>query len=147
VKSAKHYWAEACFIPDVDDRIAVDRIARRFLELREDDFSGGFVVRRFEDFQGPEVRTWWVDGECRLITAHPDTPDKTPPAQLDIAPLAAAIRTIGSPFLTVDLAMNTSGKWRVIEAGDGQVSDRPESTSASEFLSAILPIEKIGRGG
>jgi hypothetical protein len=35
VKSMKHYWAEAAFIPDLSDEEAVLRVAERFLELRE----------------------------------------------------------------------------------------------------------------
>jgi hypothetical protein len=42
--------------------------------LRDDVFTGGFVLRRWEDFASAEARTWWVDGACRLVTAHPDTP-------------------------------------------------------------------------
>lgn len=42
------------------------------------------------------------------------------------------------PFVTVDLAQRSDGTWRVIELGDGQVSDRPAATEASAFLSAIL---------
>jgi hypothetical protein len=138
VKSAKHDWAEACFIPDLADRATVERIARRFLELRGDDFAGGFVVRRFENLAGAEVRTWWRDGECRLLTAHPDTPDQLPPGDLDVSPFAAAVRTVNSPFVTLDLVRNTDGNWRAIEIGDGQVSDRPTSISAPDFVTAVL---------
>ncbi|TDC65172.1 hypothetical protein [Streptomyces hainanensis] len=27
---------------------------------------------------GGAVRPWWVDGACRLIGPHPDTPRRTP---------------------------------------------------------------------
>ena len=46
VKSMKHYWDEAAYIPEVADPTAVERVARRFLELRDDAFTGGFVLRR-----------------------------------------------------------------------------------------------------
>ena len=36
-------------------------VAERFLDLREDSFTGGFVVRRFEDLDKEEVRTWWIN--------------------------------------------------------------------------------------
>lgn len=57
VKSMKHYWNEAAFIPDVADSAAAWNIASRFRELREDEFTGGFVVRRFEHFASAEART------------------------------------------------------------------------------------------
>ncbi len=137
VKSAKHDWAEACFIPDLTDRPTVERIARRFLELRGDDFTGGFVVRRFEKLAGAEVRSWWVHGECRLLTAHPDTPAQLPPPDLDPSPFAPAVHKIQSPFLSLDLVRDETGRWRAIEAGDAQVSDRPTSSPPSDFLKII----------
>jgi ATP-grasp domain, R2K clade family 3 len=134
-KSMKHYWHEAAYLPDVADGDAAWRVASRFRELRGDDFTGGFVLRRFESFTGAEVRTWWVDGTCRLVTAHPDSPDALPPAEVDLS----GIGSLGLPFVTVDLALRDDGRWRVIELGDGQVSDRPASTPPEVFLAALVP--------
>jgi hypothetical protein len=75
VKSEKHHWAEATFVPDVRDVAAARRVAERFIELRGPELLGGLVVRRFERYEGPDVRTWWVDGRAVLITAHPDQLD------------------------------------------------------------------------
>jgi hypothetical protein len=49
------------------------------------------------------------------------------------------IASLGLPFVTADLARRTDGTWRLIELGDGQVSDRPATTDAGSFLTAILP--------
>ena len=139
VKSMKHYWDEAAFIPDVADRAAAWKVASRFRELRDEEFTGGFVLRRFEDFGSAEVRTWWVDGTCRLVTAHPDTPDSPAPAGLDLAWLAPLVGSLGLPFVTVDLALRADGVWRVVELGDGQVSDRSSSTDPGAFVAAVFP--------
>jgi hypothetical protein len=138
VKSMKHYWDEAAFIPDLTDTTAAWRVASRFRELREDEFTGGFVVRCFEQFSSAEARTWWVDGACRLVTAHPDTPADLPPGELDLAPFAPLIASLSLPFVTADLVKRADGIWRVIEVGDGQVSDRPASASPADFVTAIL---------
>jgi hypothetical protein len=138
VKSMKHYWDEAVFIPDAADVAAAWKVARRFRELRDEEFSGGFVLRRFEEFTSAEIRTWWVDGICRLITPHPDTPESLPPG-LDLAPFTALIGSMGLPFVSLDLDLRADGVWRVIEMGDGQVSDRPSSTDPAMFVAAILP--------
>jgi ATP-grasp domain, R2K clade family 3 len=122
-RSMKHYRAEAAFIPDVSDEPAAWKVASRFRELREEEFAGGFVLRRFEDFVGAEVRTWPVRGRCELVTAHPGTPDE--PEDLDLAPFTRLIASMGSPFITADLVKRADGTWRVVEVGDGQVSDRP----------------------
>ena len=58
VKSMKHYWDEAAFIPDLGDEAAAWKVASRLRELREGKFAGGFVLRRFEEFASAEVRTW-----------------------------------------------------------------------------------------
>lgn len=137
-KSMKHYWDEAAFIPDLEDGAAARSVASRFLELRENDFVGGFVLRRFERFASAEVRTWWVDGVCVLIGPHPDSPNDSAPVEIDLAPIAPLIAGLGLPFVTVDLALRTDGVWRVIELGDGQVSDRPTTIEPQTMITALL---------
>ncbi len=137
-KSMKHYWDEAAFIPDLEDSAAAWSVASRFLELREDDFVGGFVLRRFERFACAEVRTWWIDGVCVLTGPHPDSPNDSAPIELDLAPIAPLIARLGLPFVTVDLALRTDGVWRVIELGDGQVSDRPTTIETQMMITALI---------
>ncbi|GAA2854022.1 hypothetical protein Acy02nite_49720 [Actinoplanes cyaneus] len=136
-KSMKHHWHEAAYLPSVADPDAAWKVASRFRELRDDEFTGGFVLRRFEPLTGAEVRTWWIGGECRLVTAHPDTPGELPPAGLDPEFLTPVIRSLGLPFVTADLARHEDGRWRLIEIGDGQVSDRPTSTDAAALITAL----------
>jgi hypothetical protein len=139
----KHYWDEAAFIPEVADAAGVERVARRFLELREDSFVGGFVVRRFEEFVGPEARTWWVDGRCVLVTPHPDSPDELPDGGvdgLDVREVGVLVGVLGLPFVTVDLVRRAGdGVWRVVELGDGQVSDWPASRDPAELVARLFP--------
>ena len=144
-KSLKHHWDEAAYIPDVADTAGARKVAERFLELRAEDLVGGLVLRRFERFVSPEARTWWVDGECRLVTAHPDTPAATPPPPdlTDVAPLVAHL---GLPFVTVDMVLRGDGAWRVVELGDGQVSDRPSSTAPDDLIAALARRAHSGRG-
>ncbi len=138
VKSMKHYWHEAAYIPEAADHAAAWKVAARFRELRETEFTGGFVLRRFEQLTGTEVRTWWTGGTCRLITARPDTPAQLPPADVGLAPLTRLIGSLALPVVTADLARRADGTWRLIELGDGQVSDLPNSTEPSPFLNAVL---------
>ncbi|HEY7357284.1 MAG TPA: ATP-grasp domain-containing protein [Ktedonobacterales bacterium] len=46
VKSRKHEWAEACYIPSAADRQAVERVVSRFLELQGDDLQGAWSFGR-----------------------------------------------------------------------------------------------------
>jgi hypothetical protein len=136
-KSMKHYWDEAAYVPDLGDAERAWSVASRMVQLRGDDLAGGIVLRRFEQFTGAEVRTWWVDGACRLVTAHPDTPQELPPADVEVDVLEPAVAGLGLPFVTVDLVRRADGVWRVVEMGDGQVSDRPSSTPAETLVDAL----------
>lgn len=135
-KSLKHHWDEASFVPDVADVASARTVAARFLELRGEDLTGGLVLRRFERFVSAEVRTWWVDGECRLVTTHPDTPDDVAP-EPDLSAVAPRVASLALPFVTVDMVLRDDGVWRVVELGDGQVSDRPTSTPADVLVGAL----------
>ncbi|WP_433537828.1 ATP-grasp domain-containing protein [Micromonospora sp. CA-249363] len=137
-KSMKHYWDEAAFIPDLDDGAAAWSVARRFLELRDDDFVGGLVLRRFERFASTEVRTWWLDGACVLTGPHPDSPYDPAPVEVDLTPIASSVEGLGLPFVTVDLALREDGVWRVVELGDGQVSDRPTTIAPQTMIEILL---------
>lgn len=132
VKSMKHYWDEAAYIPELADREGVERVARRFRELREDSFTGGYVLRRFEDFVGAEARTWWVDGRCVLVTPHPDTPNDLP-AGSSFPELALDL-----PFVTVDVVWRADGVLRVVEVGDGQVSDWPGTWDPAALVDCLF---------
>ncbi|WP_051020210.1 ATP-grasp domain-containing protein [Nocardia araoensis] len=136
-KSMKHYWHEAAFIPDVADQDSAWRVATRFRELRGEDLTGGFVLRRFEHFRSAEVRTWWVDGKCRLIGPHPDTPEEMPTVAFDPATVEDAITALGLPFVTADFALRDDRTWRLVELGDGQVSDRPQTIPAEELIALL----------
>jgi hypothetical protein len=70
VKSMKHHWDEAMFIPDLGDADRAWAVACRFRQLRDDEFTGGFVLRRFERYTSAEVRTWWVKGGRRRPAGH-----------------------------------------------------------------------------
>jgi hypothetical protein len=142
VKSEKQAWAEACYVPDVRDRSALARVLTRFLELRGDDLTGGIVLRHFEEYIGAEARSWWVNGEACLVTAHPDTPSAGPKGLRpeDLGWLRAAVQALAAPFVTVDLTRHVDGRWRVVEVGDGQVSDRPSSLSAETLLQALTSL-------
>lgn len=133
VKSRKHEWDEACFVPDLSDAAAAAGVVARMVELQGDDLAGGIVVRAFEQFVPDddgrvlEARVWWVAGRPVLVTPHPDAPAGTtvevPTEVLD--GVGARVRALGAPFVTTDLALRSDGVWRVIEVGDGQVSDLP----------------------
>lgn len=141
VKSRKHEWDHACYVPDLVDSARLHRVVSHFVELQDEFLSGGIVVRAFERFAGTgpvatEARVWWVGGEPVLEGPHPDTPAQVP--QADLRHVAPLVRALGCPFVTTDLAQRADGAWRVIEVGDGQVSDLPRGVDASGLVTALL---------
>ncbi|MFG2229418.1 ATP-grasp domain-containing protein [Streptomyces sp. NPDC048723] len=145
VKSRKHEWDEACYVPDLADPAALQRVVARFVELQGEFLVGGVVVRAFEHFVTPEaaaaeIRVWWRDGVPRLVTAHPDSPvSEVPEAALEPAlePVRAAVEALGCPFVTTDLARRADGVWRVVEVGDGQVSDLHREADQAAFVGLL----------
>ena len=142
VKSRKHEWAEACFIPDLSDAAAVARIVGRFVELQGEDLTGGVVLREFESFveigpQCEQVRVWWLDGQAYLVTPHPDGPDELGMIP-ELEPVEEAVRRLGARFVTTDIALRADGVWRVVEVGDGQVSDLHKSVDPAELVFDLL---------
>lgn len=74
--------------------------------------EGGFCVRRVEDFLPETERRYFVlNGKARSADGE------IPPIVLECA------RRMASPFFSVDIAERADGVLRVVEVGDGQVSD------------------------
>ncbi|MBG0817854.1 ATP-grasp domain-containing protein [Planomonospora sp. ID82291] len=134
VKSRKHEWLEACYAPDP---AALERVAARFVELQGDDLAGGLVVRRFEEFEGRQARVWWLDGEAVFAGPHPDEPDGEATGPGDLGAVRAAVRGLEARFVTTDLVRRADGAWRVIEVGDGQVSDWPAGADPALLVGAL----------
>lgn len=168
VKSRKEAWHEACFVPDTADTDALHRVVSRFVELQGDYLTGGVVLRAFEAYdttrdpsptrgsgtaveadraadtsraveadRAVEARVWWLDGEPVLTGPHPDTPHLLPAP--DLSAVRPLVRALGCRFVTTDLALRTADHtWRVVEVGDGQVSDLPQGTDPSPLLAALV---------
>jgi hypothetical protein len=146
VKSRKHEWAEACFIPDGTNASAVERVVRRFLELTGDELQGGIVLREFVEFDRvgaharsgmPLAREWrvfWFDREPVLVAPYwPEVSGEPPPVDA----FREASARVESRFFTMDLAKRTDGEWAIVELGDGQVSGLPDGANPAALLSGV----------
>jgi len=148
VKSRKHEWSEACFIPSASDRAAVERVVRRFLELQGDDLSEGLVFREFIEFEPlgrhpksgmpltKEYRLFFLDGQPVFWTPYWDEGDYaglTPPVER-FAAVAGGVR---SRFFTMDVAQRRDGDWMIVELGDAQVAGLPDHADVESFYKAL----------
>ena len=141
VKSRKHEWAEACFIPSAADREAVGRVVGRFLELQGEDLAEGLVFREFVEFEPigvhprsgmpitEEYRIFWLDGRPISWSPYWEAGGYSgcePPIEW-FAGVAAAV---GSRLFTMDVARVRDGGWTIVELGDGQVSGLAKESDA-----------------
>jgi len=148
VKSQKHAWHEACFIPSASDRAGVERVVRRFLELQGPDLAGGLVFREFVEFEPVgrhpksgmpltrEYRLFYLDGRpllCAEYWAEGGYAGELPPVE-HFTGIAAGVR---SRFFTMDVAKRKGGDWLVVELGDGQVAGMPEKADVEAFYRGL----------
>jgi hypothetical protein len=148
VKSRKHEWLEACYIPSAADRQVVDRVITRFLELQGDDISEGLVFRAYVAFQPigahpqsgmpltREHRLFFLDGALLADAPYWDAPiDKT--TELPAEHFRNVAACVPSHFFTMDVAQRVDGSWMIVELGDTQVAGLPERMDATTFYAAL----------
>ena len=148
VKSRKHEWYEACYIPSASDRVAVERVVRRFVALQGDALNERLVFRAFVPLVplathsksamplAQEFRRFWLDGEPLATAAYWDEGEYNstqPPDDL----FATVARQVQSRFFTMDVARTLDGEWIIIELGDGQVAGMPEHLDVTTWYGAL----------
>jgi hypothetical protein len=156
VKSQKHPWDEACFIPAASDCETVGRVVRRFLELQGPDLAGGLVFREFVELEPvgrhprsgmpllPEYRLFVLGGRPLLCAEYWEEGDyrgEGPPVER-FAALAAKVQ---SRFFTMDVARKRGGDWTVVELGDAQVAGLPERADVEAFYRGLA--SGLGQAG
>lgn len=50
----------------------------------------------------------------------------------------ALVAAFDARFITTDLALRDDGAWRIVEVGDGQVSDLATGTDPTALLAALI---------
>lgn len=159
VKSRKHEWEEACFIPDASDQQRVQMVLRNFIERQGAELNGGIVIREFIPLEqltkhpksgmplSNEYRLFFLQHKLIASTSYWDEVNyrEDIPGLDSFTELA---KNVDSPFFTMDIAKTASGEWTVIEIGDGQVSGLPSHADPAQFYRSMMEIavsEKEGR--
>lgn len=120
VKSQKHYWKEACFIPDASDKENVLSVINKFLELQGADLNEGLVFREFVELEKltnhsksgmpltKEFRIFVLNGSIIETYKYWDEGDyeNVEPCLDAFQPLIPKIK---SKFFTMDIAKQTNG--------------------------------------
>lgn len=148
VKSRKHEWYTACFIPDASDREVVEATAQRFQDLQGTDFTGNLVFREYVELESAGVHPFSkmpLSVEWRVFYLNrkpifqapywgPGTVTGDPPV---LDNFQQALNRVASDFFTVDYARRKDGTWIILELGDGQVSSIPDGTDKRAFYEAL----------
>lgn len=156
VKSRKHEWNEACYIPSAADREAVQRVVARFLQLQGEDLNEGLVFREFVEFEPltthsksemplvKEFRLFVLDGQIISTTPYWEEGDygqgtsEEPP----LAQFSHVVQSIQSRFFSMDVARKRDGGWNIVELGDGQVAGLPGRMGVDAFYQTL--VNKVG---
>ena len=149
VKSQKHYWNEACFIPDASDLDQVEGVIQKFLELQGEDLNEGLVFRAFVELEAltthsqsampltKEFRLFIKDKRVISVFKYWDEGDYQD-LQAPIEQFEAIIPEINSHFFTMDIAKRKNGDWIIVELGDGQVAGLPDNANKKAFYKEII---------
>ena len=147
VKSRKHEWHEACYIPRASDREAVERVVGRFLELQGEDLNEGLVFREFVEFEPltshsvsgmpltKEFRLFVLDGQIIFTVPYWEEGDYGNEGEhaLPIDTFSSIAGRIQSRLFSMDVARKRDGTWNIVELGDGQVTGLPTRADVEAF--------------
>lgn len=153
VKSEKHHWEEACFIPAASDAPHAMKVCQRYLQLRGQDLEGGLVFREFMRFMKlgvhpksgmpltEEFRAFVLNGQLMAVMKYWDEV-QYPIEEPNFEPMLDLVASIPSNFFTVDFARLETGEWMIVELGDGQVSGLPDNMNLTAFYDALRRAEQ-----
>jgi hypothetical protein len=108
----------------IQDLVQIPRVIARMKSYRGE-IEGGLCARQIEDFE-PSTEERFFVFRGRPFSRNDFLPE--------VVRIAAA--RIDSPFFTVDTVVRRDGMIRIIELGDGQVSDRKKWT-AQQLLEVL----------
>ncbi|MEK8130844.1 ATP-grasp domain-containing protein [Paenibacillus filicis] len=152
VKSRKHEWEDACYIPDASDKQKVQTVIQNFVDRQGSELNGGIVVREFiklEQLAKHPKSGMPLANEYRLFFLHHKLIQcaeywdeavygQSIPGLESFIELAMGVE---SQFFTIDIAKTINGEWTVIEIGDGQVSGLPSHADPEHFYKSILDVQ------
>ena len=129
---------QTCVCGDIVDELPLSQstVSQHLKELKEaglirGEIEGGLCIRRVEPFVAESERRYFVlDGRPFSATGDP-----VPELVSQVA------RRIPSPFFSIDVIRREDGVLRLVEIGDGQVSDLVgwSTTAFAEMWAAMRP--------
>ncbi len=155
VKSLKHDWDAACYIPKDANALHIAKVISTFVHMKEDvnDFQGNLVVRKFVNLKKigqhnkskmpltQEYRSYIMNGKLLSTYKYWEQGNygaETPPEEFILKIAERIVKGTNSKLFTIDTAQLESGEWTCIEVGDGQVSALPEHEDKESFFKKLI---------
>lgn len=106
-----------------------------FYQYRGDLFTGGICIKEFlalknYDTNTNEYRVYYINHEIATVSQNSGQSTYTPAPPQE---LLEKYKALPGCFYTIDYAELEDGSWRIIEAGDGQVSGLSETQDYEAF--------------
>ena len=149
VKSVKGTDFPKCISTDISED-EFKSLIRQFLSYRGNLYTGGICIKEFLELKRyrektNEYRVFYCNNQAVTISRNSGQPEYFPePPEALIEKYSA----LNSPFYTVDYAEISDGTWKIIEAGDGQVSGLSDFQDAKIFYKMLMIVfGDMGSGG
>ncbi|MFX1709036.1 ATP-grasp domain-containing protein [Chitinophaga sp. CC14] len=149
VKSQKHYWDTACFIPSAADKAQAKSVIETFLSLQGNDLNEGLVIREYVELNDlalhsvsgmplkEEYRLFFLNNRLFAFYNYWDAVEYPAADMPPFDDFIACAKEIPSNFFSMDIAKTKTGEWTIIELGDGQVAGIPETVQPDLFYNAL----------
>ena len=153
VKSRKHEWYDACFIPDVHKEQHAEEVITNFVTRQGESLVGGIVLREFLSLKpigyheisgmpiSEEYRIFILAGKIIVIDNYWIERGQVTLNYCDIQWIHDQIAHLKSNFVTMDIVRTVSGKLVIMEFGDGQVSGLQQLPAESFYTSLSITVE------
>lgn len=134
VKSRKHEWYDACFIPEISDAANAAKVIGNFIDRQGEGLVGGVVLRQFERLKqigfhersgmplSEEYRVFIYAGKVFAVDDYWTENIGAGIFDEEYQWIESIAKRVKSNFVTVDLARKEDGTLIIMEFGDGQVS-------------------------
>lgn len=150
VKSEKHDWETACYVPDASDTENLKKIISNFVELRGNSFNVGIVLREFLNLSkvgthkscdlqlSEEYRLFFKNKKLVYVVNYWDCEYSNSIDNVNTEKFEKLAKSIDSNFFSMDIAKIENGEFVIMELGDGQVSGLPDNANLQKFFESIL---------
>ncbi len=147
VKSRKHEWFDACYIPNSNDLEQALTVIENFVNRQGEHLVGGVVLREYVALQESghhpksgiplhtEFRLFVMDGRILSCISYWQG-ERINEIPEEFMVIVEKTNKIGSPFYTVDIAKTVDNHYILIEVCDGQVSGL-QDLPAEEFYASF----------